>query len=76
MPEMDGLETVAIIRENAAFAQVPVLLLSSADRAGYSARSRSLGIARSLTQAGQAVRPAGGHWRGPRSRPAKGNKAQ
>ena len=48
MPEMDGLETVAIIRENAAFAQVPVLLLSSADRAGYSARSRSLGIARSL----------------------------
>ena len=48
MPAMDGLETVAIIRENAAFAQVPVLLLSSADRAGYSARSRSLGIARSL----------------------------
>ncbi len=48
MPEMDGLETVAIIRENAAFAQVPVLLLSSADRAGYSARSRSLGIAHSL----------------------------
>ncbi|MCY3666902.1 MAG: response regulator [Gemmatimonadetes bacterium] len=48
MPEMDGLETVAIIRDNAAFAQVPVLLLSSADRAGYSARSRSLGIARSL----------------------------
>ena len=48
MPEMDGLETMAIIRENEAFAQVPVLLLSSADRAGYSARSRSLGIARSL----------------------------
>ncbi len=48
MPEMDGLETVAIIRENEAFAQVPVLLLSSADRAGYSARSRSLGIAHSL----------------------------
>jgi signal transduction histidine kinase/DNA-binding response OmpR family regulator/HPt (histidine-containing phosphotransfer) domain-containing protein len=48
MPEMDGLETVAIIRENAAFAQVPVLLLSSADRAGYSAWSRSLGIAHSL----------------------------
>ena len=48
MPEMDGLETVAIIRENAAFAQVPVLLLSSADRAGYSTRSRSLGIAHSL----------------------------
>ena len=48
MPEMDGLETVARIRANAAFAQVPVLLLSSADRAGYSARSSSLGIARSL----------------------------
>ena len=48
MPEMDGLETVARIRANAAFAQVPVLLLSSADRAGYSARSRSLGIAHSL----------------------------
>ena len=48
MPEMDGLETVAMIRENEAFAQVPVLLLSSADRAGYSARSRSLGIVRSL----------------------------
>ena len=48
MPEMDGLETVAIIRGNEAFARVPVLLLSSADRAGYSARSRSLGIARSL----------------------------
>lgn len=48
MPEMDGLETVARIRENEAFVQVPVLLLSSADRAGYSARSRSLGIARSL----------------------------
>ena len=48
MPELDGLETVAVIRENAAFAQVPVLLLSSADRAGYSVRSRSLGIVRSL----------------------------
>ena len=48
MPEMDGLETVARIRANAAFAQVPVLLLSSADRAEYSARSSSLGIARSL----------------------------
>ena len=48
MPEMDGLETVARIRENAAFVQVPVLLLSSADRAEYSARARSLGIARSL----------------------------
>ena len=46
MPEIDGLETVAMIRENEAFAQVPVLLLSSADRTGYSARS--LGIARSL----------------------------
>ena len=48
MPGMDGLETVARIRENAAFAQVPVLLLSSADRAEYSARSSSLGIVRSL----------------------------
>ena len=48
MPEMDGLETVAMIRENEAFAQVPVLLLSSADRAGYSTRARALGIARSL----------------------------
>ena len=48
MPGMDGLETVARIRENVAFAQVPVLLLSSADRAEYSTRSRSLGIARSL----------------------------
>ena len=48
MPEMDGLETVAIIRENAAFAQVPVLLLSSADRAEYSARSSALGIAHNL----------------------------
>ena len=48
MPGMDGLETVAIIRENAAFAPVPVLLLSSADRAEYSARSSSLGIAHNL----------------------------
>ena len=48
MPEMDGLETVARIRENAAFAQVPVLLLSSADRAEYSARSSALGIAHNL----------------------------
>ena len=48
MPGMDGLETVARIRANAAFAQVPVLLLSSADRAEYSTRSSSLGIARSL----------------------------
>ena len=48
MPGMDGLETVARIRENAAFVQVPVLLLSSADRAEYSTRARSLGIARSL----------------------------
>ncbi len=48
MPGMDGLETVARIRENAAFAHVPVLLLSSADRAEYSAQVRSLGIARSL----------------------------
>ncbi|MCY4603831.1 MAG: response regulator, partial [Gemmatimonadetes bacterium] len=48
MPGMDGLETVARIRENAAFVQLPVLLLSSADRAEYSARSSFLGIARSL----------------------------
>ena len=48
MPEMDGLETVARIRANAAFAQVPVLLLSSADRAEYSARSSALGIAHNL----------------------------
>ena len=48
MPGMDGLETVARMRANAAFAQVPVLLLSSADRAEYSARASSLGIARSL----------------------------
>ena len=48
MPGMDGLETVARMRENPAFAQVPVLLLSSADRAEYSARASSLGIARSL----------------------------
>ena len=48
MPGMDGLETVARIRENAAFVQLPVLLLSSADRAEYSAWSSSLGIARSL----------------------------
>ena len=48
MPGMDGLETVARMRENAAFVHVPVLLLSSADRAEYSARSSSLGIARSL----------------------------
>ncbi|MCE2450123.1 MAG: response regulator [Candidatus Latescibacteria bacterium] len=48
MPGMDGLETVARIRENAAFVQLPVLLLSSADRAEYSARSSSLGIARNL----------------------------
>lgn len=48
MPEMDGLATVARMRANAAFAQVPVLLLSSADRAEYSERASSLGIARSL----------------------------
>lgn len=48
MPGMDGLETVAMMRENAAFARVPVLLLSSADRAEYSAQVRSLDIARSL----------------------------
>ena len=48
MPEMDGLETVARIRANAAFAYVPVLLLSSADRAEYSARSSALGIAHNL----------------------------
>ena len=48
MPEMDGLETVARIRANAAFAHVPVLLLSSADRAEYSARSSALGIAHNL----------------------------
>lgn len=48
MPEMDGLETVAKIRENAAFARLPVLLLSSADRAEYSARSSPLGVVRSL----------------------------
>ena len=48
MPDMDGLATVARMRANAAFAQVPVLLLSSADRAEYSERASSLGIARSL----------------------------
>ncbi len=48
MPAMDGLATVARMRANSAFAQVPVLLLSSADRAEYSERANSLGIARSL----------------------------
>ena len=48
MPEMDGLETVARIRANAAFAHVSVLLLSSADRAEYSARSSALDIAHNL----------------------------
>ena len=70
MPDMDGLETVARIRENAAFAQVPVLLLSSADRAEYSTRVALLGHCPQPDQAGQAIRPARGHRRGARSRPA------
>ena len=48
MPDMDGLETVARIRENATYAKLPVLLLSSAGRDEDIARARQLGIARSL----------------------------
>ena len=48
MPEMDGLETVARIRDNATHAELPVLLLSSAGRDEDIARSRQLGIIRSL----------------------------
>ena len=48
MPAMDGLETVARIRKSAAHAELPVLLLSSAGRDEDIARSRQLGITRSL----------------------------
>ena len=48
MPAMDGLDTVAQIRASASVGQVPVLLLSSAGRGEDIARSRQLGIARSL----------------------------
>ncbi|MBT4977844.1 MAG: response regulator [Gemmatimonadetes bacterium] len=48
MPEMDGMDTVAKIRENETFGQIPVLLLSSAGRNEDIARSRQLNITRSL----------------------------
>jgi signal transduction histidine kinase/CheY-like chemotaxis protein len=45
MPEVDGFQFAAAIRQEAAFADIPILLLTSADRPGDLVRCRELGIA-------------------------------
>ena len=45
MPEVDGFQLAAAIRQEPAFADIPLLLLTSADRAGDVGRCRELGIA-------------------------------
>jgi signal transduction histidine kinase len=48
MPEMDGFTLAARIQEHAGLAGATILMLSSADLPGDTARCRQLGIARSL----------------------------
>ncbi|MCS7269753.1 MAG: response regulator [Gemmataceae bacterium] len=45
MPQVDGFQLAEQIRQQSAFADIPILLLTSADRPGDIARCRQLGIA-------------------------------
>ena len=50
MPRLDGYQTCAIIRRNAAFASVPVVMLSSKDGVFDKARGRMVGSQDFLTK--------------------------
>jgi CheY-like chemotaxis protein/HPt (histidine-containing phosphotransfer) domain-containing protein len=50
MPRMDGFQVMELIAQDPALVGVPVLLLTSADRKGDSARSRQLGAAAYLVK--------------------------
>ena len=67
MPRLDGYQTCAIIRRNARFAHVPIVMLSSRDGVFDKARGRMVGSQDYLTkpftkdQLLQAVRQLGTH---------------
>jgi twitching motility two-component system response regulator PilG len=67
MPRLDGYQTCAIIKRNARFAHVPVVMLSSKDGVFDKARGRMVGSQEYLTkpftkdQLLQAVRQHGNH---------------
>jgi twitching motility two-component system response regulator PilG len=50
MPRLDGYQTCAIIKRNARFAQVPVVMLSSKDGVFDKARGRMVGAQDYLTK--------------------------
>ena len=67
MPRLDGYQTCAIIKRNARFAHVPVVMLSSKDGVFDKARGRMVGSQECLTkpftkdQLLQAVQQHGNH---------------
>ena len=60
MPEMDGFELVEEMRRHAAFASVPVVLLTSSASPGDQKRCDELRVD-AVTQAGEAIAAAGQH---------------
>nr|WP_145544735.1 response regulator [Variovorax boronicumulans] len=50
MPKLDGYQTCAIIKRNARFADIPVVLLSSKDSVFDKARGRMVGALEHLTK--------------------------
>ena len=70
MPRLDGYQTCAIIKRNARFAGIPVVMLSSKDGVFDKARGRMVGSQEYLTkpftkdQLLQAVRQFGAHLTG------------
>ena len=70
MPRLDGYQTCAIIKRNARFANIPVVMLSSKDGVFDKARGRMVGSQEYLTkpftkdQLLQAVRQFGAHLTG------------
>jgi twitching motility two-component system response regulator PilG len=70
MPRLDGYQTCAIIKRNARFASIPVVMLSSKDGVCHKARGRMVGSQEYLTkpftkdQLLQAVQQFGNHLTG------------
>ncbi|WP_310568270.1 PleD family two-component system response regulator [Hydrogenophaga sp.] len=70
MPRLDGYQTCAIIKRNARFASIPVVMLSSKDGVFDKARGRMVGSQEHLTkpftkdQLLQAVQQFGAHLTG------------
>jgi twitching motility two-component system response regulator PilG len=70
MPRLDGYQTCAIIKRNARFADIPVVMLSSKDGVFDKARGRMVGSQEYLTkpftkdQLLQAVQQFGAHLTG------------